>query len=205
MNRFIDINPERCIGCGTCQSACADAHRMQGLQDTPRLALVKTGGISAALACHHCEGAPCAEACPVNAIEHDGDRIHVKEQECIGCRLCAIACPFGAIHPDGTSIAGVAGMCDPTPSYPKSLSSLLTWAPGQYTCAVKCDLCAFDPDGPHCVAACPTKALTVMGGAADRELDEAKRLRSIENGPSVDATAVAQGLSEKAEGSVNNG
>ena len=29
MNRFIDINPERCIGCGTCQSACADAHRMQ--------------------------------------------------------------------------------------------------------------------------------------------------------------------------------
>ena len=125
MNRFIDINPERCIGCGTCQSACADAHRMQGLQDTPRLALVKTGGISAALACHHCEGAPCAEVCPVNAIEHDGDRIHVKEQECIGCRLCAIACPFGAIHPDGTSIAGVAGMCDPTPSYPKSLSSLL--------------------------------------------------------------------------------
>ena len=44
MNRFIDINPERCIGCGPCQSACADAHRMQGLQDTPRLALVKTGG-----------------------------------------------------------------------------------------------------------------------------------------------------------------
>ena len=87
----------------------------------------------------------------------------------------------------------------------KSLSSLLTWAPGQYTCAVKCDLCAFDPDGPHCVAACPTKALTVMGGAADRELDEAKRLRSIENGPTVDVTAVAQGLSEKAEGSVNNG
>ena len=55
------------------------------------------------------------------------------------------------------------------------------------------------------MAACPTKALTVMGGAADRGLDEAKRLRSIENGPSVDVTAVAQGLSEKAEGSVNNG
>lgn len=55
------------------------------------------------------------------------------------------------------------------------------------------------------MAACPTKALTVMGGAADRELDEAKRLRSIENGPAVNVTAVAQGLSEKAEGSENNG
>ncbi|MFR7671350.1 MAG: hypothetical protein ACLU0O_12380 [Collinsella sp.] len=50
------------------------------------------------------------------------------------------------------------------------------------------------------MAACPTKALTVMGGAADRELDEAKRLRSIENGPAVDVTAVAQGLSRKQKG-----
>ena len=39
----------------------------------------------------------------------------------------------------------------------------------------------------------------------DQAQDEAKRLRSIENGPVVDVTAVAQGLSEKAEGSVNNG
>ena len=46
----------------------------------------------------------------------------------------------------------------------------------------------------------------MMSGLIEGEsIDEAKRLRSIENGPSVDATAVAQGLSEKAEGSVNNG
>ena len=46
----------------------------------------------------------------------------------------------------------------------------------------------------------------MMAGLIEGEsIDEAKRLRSIENGPSVDATAVAQGLSEKADGSVNNG
>ena len=46
----------------------------------------------------------------------------------------------------------------------------------------------------------------MMAGLIEGEsIDEAKRLRSIENGPVVDVTAVAQGLSEKAEGSVNNG
>ena len=46
----------------------------------------------------------------------------------------------------------------------------------------------------------------MMAGLIEGEsIDEAKRLRSIENGPVVDVTAVAQGLSEKAEGSVKNG
>ena len=105
----------------------------------------------------------------------------------------------------GTPRAGVAGIEYNTPSFPGSLDPILQCEVGVSPVAVKCDLCAFDPEGPHCVAACPTKALTVMGGAADRELDEAKRLRSIENSPAVDVAAVAQGLSEKAEGSVNNG
>lgn len=179
MNRFIGINPEKCIGCGTCLSACSDAHRERGLQAEPRLALIKTGGVSAAITCHHCEGAPCAAVCPVNAITHEDGSIRVDEQTCIGCRLCAIACPFGAIHPSGTSIAGVAGVCDPTPLHPRALSPLLTQAPGQYTCAVKCDLCSFDPVGPHCVTACPTDALVPGGPETERELDEAKRQRAL--------------------------
>ncbi|WP_080797273.1 4Fe-4S dicluster domain-containing protein [Arabiibacter massiliensis] len=159
MNRFIAIHPDRCIGCGTCRAACSEGHRAVGLQGEPRLAMVMTRDISAAVTCHHCEGAPCAAACPVNAIYRQKGAIIVNEQRCIGCKLCGIVCPFGAIHPAGTSVAGVAGTMVKTPTFPASLDPLLQWEIGVYTCAVKCDLCAYDQEGPHCVPACPTNAL----------------------------------------------
>lgn len=73
-----------------------------------------------------------------------------------------MVCPFGAIHASGTSIAGVAGHADYTPTFPKSLDPLLQWQIGVYTRAVKCDLCDFDPKGPSCVRACPTHALVYV-------------------------------------------
>lgn len=40
---------------------------------------------------------------------------------------------------------------------------MLKWEIGVPTCAVKCDLCEYDPEnGPHCVAVCPTKALSYV-------------------------------------------
>lgn len=159
MNRFIAIHPDRCIGCGTCRAACSEGHLGAGLQGEPRLGLVMTRDISAAVTCHHCEGAPCLAVCPVAAITRKEGAVCVDERRCIGCKLCAVACPFGAIHPAGTSIAGVAGVKVDTPTYSKSLDPMLRWEVGVITCAVKCDLCGYDPAGPHCVPACPTKAL----------------------------------------------
>ncbi|NPD30780.1 4Fe-4S dicluster domain-containing protein [Eggerthellaceae bacterium zg-1084] len=176
MNRFIAVEPDKCIGCGTCQAACSEGHRDVGLQGEPRLSVVTTREISAAITCHHCEGAPCLEVCPVDAITRESGSIQVNEQTCIGCKLCAIVCPFGAVHPAGTSIAGVAGTMFATPTYPKSLSSLLRWEVGVITCAVKCDLCSYDPEGgPRCVPACPTNALTYVVG--DDLADTAKQRR----------------------------
>lgn len=88
----------------------------------------------------------------------------MNEQTCIGCKLCAVVWPLRR-HPipPGTSTAGVAGISYPTPTQPRGTSPLLAWSIGVYTCAVKCDLCStLGPDEePHCVEACPTKALYV--------------------------------------------
>lgn len=136
---------------------------MAGLQAEPRLALVFTPQVTAAVTCHQCEGAPCLAVCPVDAITRSEEAIIVNEQICIGCKLCAVVCPFGAIHPAGTSTAGVAGISFATPNQPRGTSPLMAWDIGIYTCAVKCDLCStYDPEGgPHCVKACPTNALYV--------------------------------------------
>ncbi|MDO4289716.1 MAG: 4Fe-4S dicluster domain-containing protein [Eggerthellaceae bacterium] len=181
MNNFIEIKPDVCIGCGTCRAACSVGHERAGLQAEPRLAMVRTGSLSASVTCHHCEGAPCSLVCPVGAITKENGSVHINEQTCVGCRLCACVCPFGAIHPSGTSIAGVAGIKFDTPTFPKATSSLLTWEIGVYTRAVKCDLCAYDPEGgPHCVAACPTGALSFHDAARDARVRTEKRVAAAE-------------------------
>lgn len=183
MNRFIAIHPDRCIGCGTCRAACSAGHREVGLQGEPRLSLVMTRDVSAAVTCHHCEGAPCLQVCPVSAIYRQDGAIVVNEQRCVGCRLCAIACPFGAIHPSGTSIAGVAGMAVKTPTFPAGLDPILQWEVGVYTCAVKCDLCGYDEAGPQCVSACPTSALEyVTPQIVEEEKRERNRHAADQNG-----------------------
>ena len=182
MNRFIAIEPSRCIACGTCMAACSEGHRRVGLQDEPRLALYQGRDVVASLTCHHCEGAPCLKVCPVNAIRHDDDGcVRIDEKKCIGCKLCAVACPFGAIHMAGTSVAGVAGTMYDTPTYPASLSPILRWEIGVYSCAVKCDLCEHDPSGkPRCVAACVTEALRIVDDDDKHYQIQEKRVKAAQ-------------------------
>ena len=179
MNRFITINPSRCVACGTCRAECSEGHRKAGLQSEPRLALYESREVVASLTCHHCSGAPCLRVCPVNAIRRDGDGcIRVDEHICIGCKLCAVTCPFGAIHMSGTSIAGVAGISYNTPTFPASTNPIIQWEVGVYAAAVKCDLCAYDMCNPHCVRACPTNALRLVEDAGDAAEINDKRVKA---------------------------
>ena len=91
------------------------------------------GGDSAAMWCRQCRNAPCAEACPEEAISLD-EQVHawlVDDSLCTGCAACVEACSFGAV------------VLDP-----------LTGT------AIKCDLCM---GTPRCVEVCPSHAMVVRG------------------------------------------
>ena len=75
MNRFIIADATKCIGCRTCEVACAVSH--QENQDCAalspdefisRIRVIKDHTWTTAVACHQCEDAPCANVCPVDAI-----------------------------------------------------------------------------------------------------------------------------------------
>lgn len=138
MNRFINIEAEKCIGCRTCEIACAVAHTEEAMTlDSffPRLTVIKGMKVTTPVVCHHCENAPCMSVCAPNAIIRDKNSIQVIQERCIGCKSCVIACPFGAIE--------IATIDDKSH-------------------ALKCDLCIDQESGPTCVSVCPTNALSLF-------------------------------------------
>lgn len=160
-------------------------HRNAGRQAASRVTIVETKRVSAAVVCHQCEHAPCVQVCPVGVIRRVDGIVRVDEQRCVACKMCAIACPFGAMQPAGTSIAGVAGTCFETPTFPASTSPLLRWEIGVAACAVKCELCEGLADRPRCIDACPTEALSLVDDdlrearRRERMIDAADRLASV--------------------------
>ena len=76
MNSFLIANPDKCIGCRTCEIACVVAHsetnifHEEGKIDfNPKLSVIKTKEVSAPIQCRHCEDAPCVKVCTYNAIK----------------------------------------------------------------------------------------------------------------------------------------
>lgn len=92
MNRFVIADSTVCIGCRTCEAACSETHRQHGLQAMPRLQVMRNEKESAPQMCHHCEDAPCATVCPVNAIQRVDGAVQLNESLCVSCKLCGIAC-----------------------------------------------------------------------------------------------------------------
>lgn len=144
MNKVIYVAIEKCLGCKSCELACAVAHSRSKdllgalLEPVRPHARVKVGAVetyAVPLHCRHCEDAPCVKVCPSHAMSRSGpnEPVVCQEAKCIGCTLCVLVCPFGVIRMDR---AGKA--------------------------IVKCDLCQellAEGRDPACVTACPTGAL----------------------------------------------
>jgi electron transport protein HydN len=171
MNRFIVSEPNKCIGCHTCEVACVLAHEsslsveaLTPANFAPRLKLVLSGKVSTPVTCHHCEDAPCLNACPSGAIFYSVGTVQVDQSRCLGCKTCVVACPFGVMEVITHEIH-------------RTFSGLRV-ADGVKAEAHKCDLCIGRDQGPACVQVCPTAALHVMDNDMMAELQNQRRQRS---------------------------
>lgn len=155
MNRFIIAEPQNCIGCRTCEIACAMAHTAgDGSQPLspanfrPRLTVIKNARVSTPILCRQCEDAPCVNACPSGAIIYSQNSVQVQQERCVGCKTCMVACPYGAMQ-----VLTV-------PAEPASHNFLQSR--NSKAQALKCDLCINRSEGPACIPSCPTKALHLV-------------------------------------------
>ena len=124
---FIDL--ESCRKCKECTVGCSYFYHPDndGIRYLREIA-------EFAIACRHCDEAPCVTACPADALEKQENNI-VKRYNllCVACNTCSYACPFGTILPE-----------------------LITYF------VSRCDLCEGrlkDKEEPVCVGACPKRAV----------------------------------------------
>ncbi len=136
------VRLDRCVGCRSCQLACAVEHSASktlfgAITETPRpryrLYVEPGDGEKVPLLCRHCDPAPCLEACISGAIYRDKrGAVLGRDERCVGCWTCIMVCPYGVVGRQK-----------------------------ERKVAVKCDRCP-DLDVPACVQACPTKALVYV-------------------------------------------
>lgn len=162
--RAIAVDFEKCTGCRTCESVCAEFNNkvlingemINGLGNPSRSNIRVyhfNPDVDIPSTCALCDDAPCIESCPVEPHSVTGRRALYRDEKlktivndperCIGCQSCAIACAqkrAGVIHPDRET------------GSPRFM----------------CTLCDGDP---QCVKYCPYGALKYIEMPADRNLN----------------------------------
>ena len=145
MAKIIYTDLKKCMGCKSCELACAIAHSrsknllaalMEETKPLSRVKVVSTEGVAVPIQCMHCEDSPCVRICPTRALSRPAgvDHILFRREFCIGCHSCVLVCPFGAAQQRGSEI-------------------------------VRCDLCIDRLEGgekPACIIACPVACRTLV-------------------------------------------
>ena len=145
--KFIAVDPSKCIGCGICEYACS-VEKGEGTWNPihSRIRVVRMAPIfNFALTCRACKEAKCVKACPERAISQSESTglLIIDEHKCKGCDWCVQACDHG-----GITIHAVTGK------------------------AIACNLCEGDP---QCKESCPEEALEIVDSeeAADKCFNDA--------------------------------
>jgi anaerobic carbon-monoxide dehydrogenase iron sulfur subunit len=130
--KTLNIHPEKCNGCGDCETACSLKHAGIKYPGRSSIRVIKEPGDDSFFlptTCNQCEDPPCLAACPTEAIVRDPqlNRVIIEHDKCVGCQMCVSACPLGNM------------------GFAKNRGK-----------AFKCTLCSGDPE---CVKACKTAAL----------------------------------------------
>ena len=93
--RYIDCDPDLCIGCQICEYVCSYSKTGEYNTYRSRIRTVRVDEVLiTALACRTCENAPCVIACPQNALtQHPDTGIiipHFKERDGETYRFLAV-------------------------------------------------------------------------------------------------------------------
>jgi len=112
------VDTTLCIGCRSCEAACAEANGLPSAEAPPDLDVFaqwrekgpdaftvvnrspfkgKDGAERyAKTQCLHCVDPACASACPTRALEKtEAGPVAYRANRCMGCRYCMVSCPFG--------------------------------------------------------------------------------------------------------------
>jgi Fe-S-cluster-containing dehydrogenase component/DMSO reductase anchor subunit len=131
-----------CIGCHSCEVACAEQNGLPAGTVWRRVGEVEGGTypdtrrLQLSMSCNQCLDAACLTGCPTNAYEKlDNGVVAHHADDCIGCQYCTWNCPYSVpvFQPD-RRIVTKCDMC-----LPRLGEGLL----------------------PACAGACPTHAITV--------------------------------------------
>jgi anaerobic dimethyl sulfoxide reductase subunit B (iron-sulfur subunit) len=145
------LDSQICTGCKTCMVACRDKNDLAAGVHWRRVVEYSGGewlplpdgtfrqnvfAYYISVSCNHCAEPICVDVCPTTAMNQDENGIVTVDQaKCMGCKSCQWACPYDA------------------PQYQADTGRMS-----------KCDFCRDQLRAggvPACVAACPTRALTI--------------------------------------------